>query len=126
MHRNGQFTGQNTFHAEIESEPMNLDDFVISSTGSFAGDSPSPSLEQHFQNHAVASAIPIKTREQDGSPAGIIMPASLPHAPHGSRRDAEFSYVPRRVRKTSVDERNVSFFFFFVEGYVRRDVSARY
>ncbi|EER29848.1 GATA family transcription factor [Coccidioides posadasii C735 delta SOWgp] len=89
------------------SDPMNVDDCLVFSRGSSTTFSPSPPVEQHAfeQNHAVASAIPIKTKEQDGSPAGIVMPASFPHAPQDDRRNTEFSYVPRRVRKTSVDER---------------------
>ncbi|EEP81176.1 nitrogen regulatory protein areA [Uncinocarpus reesii 1704] len=92
---------QNTGHSDL----MNIDDFVVSSVGSPAALSPSPPVGQLTHDHAIASAIPIKTKEQDGSPAGIIMPASFPHAPRDERRNAEFGYVPRRVRKTSVDER---------------------
>ncbi|WEW61392.1 Sodium- and chloride-dependent GABA transporter 1 [Emydomyces testavorans] len=93
---------------QAESDPMNLDDFVVNySTSSPAGLSPSPSMEQPVRNHAVASAIPIKAKEQVGSHAGIIMPASLPYPPQDDRRSTEFDYIPRRVRKTSVDERKV-------------------
>ncbi|KAI1941106.1 Sodium- and chloride-dependent GABA transporter 1 [Ophidiomyces ophidiicola] len=88
------------------SDPMNLDDLrFASSIGSPAAGSVSPAASAS-QNHAMTFAIPIKSRGQDESPAAIIMPASFPHPPQDDRRNTEFGYIPRRVRKTSVDERN--------------------
>jgi hypothetical protein len=67
--------------------------------------------------HAVTSAIPIKNRKDQssnhtGSLQAEMMPASFPHPPQDRRRETEFGYVQRRVRKTSVDERNVRLFPF--------------
>lgn len=96
------------------SDPMNLDDFIIpSSVGSPTGFSPPGPTgdDTSSSNHAVASAIPIKNiKEQDQTPAGIVMPASFPYPSQEQRRNNEFGYVQRRVRKTSVDERIVSLF----------------
>ncbi|KAK2746288.1 hypothetical protein FQN55_005716 [Onygenales sp. PD_40] len=95
--------------ALAESDPMNLDDFIVpSSIGSPSGLSPSPPAEAAGSNHAVASAIPIKARKDQQAPGpDNMMPASFPHPPQEHRRNNEFGYVQRRVRKTSVDERNV-------------------
>ncbi|KKZ66155.1 hypothetical protein EMCG_08111 [[Emmonsia] crescens] len=97
--------GNNT---PAESDPMNIDDFIVSSSiGSPSGLSPSPPAEAAGSSHAVASAIPIKSRKtQQSPPPDNFMPASFPHPPQHHRRNDEFGYVQRRVRKTSVDERN--------------------
>ncbi|PGH11569.1 hypothetical protein AJ79_04827 [Helicocarpus griseus UAMH5409] len=91
-----------------ESDAMNIDDFIVpSSIGSPSGLSPSPPVEAAGSSHAVASAIPIKSRkEKQALPTGEFLPASFPHPPQHHRRNDEFGYVQRRVRKTSVDERN--------------------
>lgn len=85
----------------LMSDPMHLDEFMSPSPGC----SPSSSTEPQVQSHAMTSAIPIKMKDQDVSPPGILMPASFPHPPQEDRRNSEFGYVQRRVRKTSVDER---------------------
>lgn len=90
---------------------MNLDDFIIpSSIGSPAGIPASPPVDKASTSaNAVASAIPIKARKDQQPPShGHLVPASLPQPPQDLRRNGEFSYVQRRVRKTSVDERKVS------------------
>ncbi|KAL1965229.1 hypothetical protein VTN77DRAFT_5983 [Rasamsonia byssochlamydoides] len=102
---------------------MNLDDFIIpSSIGSPAGVPTSPAADKSSaektsaeqtsaektssSSTAVASAIPIKGRkDQQPSSHGNLVPASLPYPPQDQRRNEEFGYVQRRVRKTSVDER---------------------
>ncbi|PGH13992.1 hypothetical protein AJ80_06132 [Polytolypa hystricis UAMH7299] len=92
------------------SDPMNLDDFIVpSSVGSPAGLPPSSPYEHAESSHAIASAIPIKARKDQEPPppsGGNIVPGSLPYPPQDHRRNSEFGYVQRRVRKTSVDERN--------------------
>ncbi|ODH34111.1 hypothetical protein ACO22_03188 [Paracoccidioides brasiliensis] len=91
-----------------ESDPMNLDDFIVpSSVYSPSGLSTSPPAEAASSSHAEASAIPIKSRnDQHLRPPGNFIPASFPHPPQHCRQNDEFGYVQRRVRKTSVDERN--------------------
>jgi GATA-binding protein len=82
-------------------DPMNLDDFII------PFDSPAehhshPPADRHFTATPTGS-IPIKSRKDhmvDSSAA-----ASFPHPPQDQRTNSEFGYVARRVRKTSVDER---------------------
>lgn len=90
---------------------MNLDDFILpSSVGSPAGisDSPPASDRAPTSTNAVASAIPIKMRKEAQTPSHHnLPPASVPHPLH-QRRNNEFEYVQKHVRKTSVDERRVS------------------
>ena len=56
---------------------------------------------------AVASAIPIKARKTMQEQHTIFPPASVPLPPLDRARRSEFDYVPRHVRKTSVDDRRV-------------------
>ncbi|KAL2819983.1 hypothetical protein BJX63DRAFT_418549 [Aspergillus granulosus] len=87
--------------AETIPDPMNLDDFIIPFSPS---DHPSPPTTKHPE--PTAGAIPIKARRDHHPPAEAThVPASFPHPPQDQRRNNEFGYVPRRVRKTSVDER---------------------
>ena len=77
--------------ASASADFMNLDEFIVpSSIGSPAG------IESL---HA--------TSDHNVSQAPLV-PASLPHPPQELRRNDEFGYVQRRVRKTSVDDRKVS------------------
>ncbi|PWY83543.1 nitrogen regulatory protein area [Aspergillus heteromorphus CBS 117.55] len=72
---------------DLSVDPMNLDDF-IATKGS----------------EATSAAIPIKSRkDQIAEPTPV--PASFPHPPQDQRKNSEFGYVPRRVRKTSIDDR---------------------
>lgn len=90
-------------------DPMNLDDFILpTSIASPAGLSPSPSGEKIASSeNAAASAIPI--RKQNQVEEGLhISRASAPAFPRPIRREDEFGYVQRHVRKTSIDERRVS------------------
>lgn len=84
-------------------DPMNLDDFIV------PFESPaehSHSLSPPPDQTQTASAIPIKNRGHHELPdADDAVPASFPHPPQDQRRNNEFGYVPRRVRKTSVDDR---------------------
>lgn len=92
-------------------DPMNLDDFIIpTSIGTPAGLSPSPSAEKmaHSAN-AVASAIPIRRQSQMSTQDDHMSRASAPVIPPNIRKETEFGYVQRHVRKTSIDERRVSF-----------------
>jgi GATA-binding protein len=93
---------------------MNLDDFIFSdniSTPAGLGSSPSPELSKKELDkscNAVASAIPIKMRKEASQ---FVVPQSVPVPHHNPRTNEEFNYIQRHVRKTSIDERRVSYFF---------------
>lgn len=95
-------SNSSTMNAEATPDPMNLDEFIVP-FDSPADFSAHPPTDRHVTATPTAS-IPIKARKDhpmmDSSAA-----ASFPHPPQDQRRDSEFGYVPRRVRKTSVDER---------------------
>jgi GATA-binding protein len=96
------------------SDAMNLDDFIFSdniSTPAGLGMSPSPELSKkdvEKTSNAVASAIPIKMRKESSQ---FTVPQSVPVPHHNPRSNEEFNYVQRHVRKTSIDERRVSYYF---------------
>ena len=102
-----------------QQDPMNLDDYIFSdniSTPAGLGMSPSPELTKKEteksnaeKSNAVASAIPIKMRKES---AQFAVPQSVPVPHHNPRHNEEFNYVQRHVRKTSIDERRVSCYFF--------------
>ncbi|CAG7927329.1 unnamed protein product [Penicillium olsonii] len=86
-------------HMETTPDPMNLDDFII------PFDSPADHSHQPTDRPFTAvpsGSIPIKSRK-DQAMMDLSVAASFPHPPHDP--NSEFGYVPRRVRKTSVDER---------------------
>ena len=84
-------------------DPMNLDDFIVP----FESPAEHPSLSPPADQTQTASAIPIKNNRghHELPDADDAVPASFPHPPQDQRRNNEFGYVPRRVRKTSVDDR---------------------
>lgn len=102
-----------------QQDPMNLDDYIFSdniSTPAGLGMSPSPEMTKKEaekssteKSNAVASAIPIKMRKES---AQFAVPQSVPVPHHIPRHNEEFNYVQRHVRKTSIDERRVSYCFF--------------
>lgn len=104
-------TDQNTVDT---SDAMNLDDYILSdsiSTPTGIATSPSPELtkkEIDRSSNSIASAIPIKMRKE--STQQFSVPQSVPVPHHAPRSNEEFNYVQRHVRKTSIDERRVSFF----------------
>jgi GATA-binding protein len=82
---------------------MNLDDFLVpNSIASPAGLSPSPSGEKMMNSSA---AIPIRKQVYNNEQAPHLSRTAPVPAP--IRRDPEFGYVQRHVRKTSIDERKV-------------------
>lgn len=92
----------NDMNIDTPSDPMNLDDFII----------PFDSPAEH-SSHLLADrnftatptgSIPIKSRKEHAM-MDTTAAASFPHPPVDQRNTSEFGYVPRRVRKTSVDER---------------------
>jgi GATA-binding protein len=89
---------------------------MVGSPGESSGLGHSPASDHHLSTsvHTSASAIPIKKeRERPGILGGSHgAPASAPQGHFDMREhEGEFGYVQRRVRKTSVDERRVSFLF---------------
>lgn len=101
-------------HAQAPHHPppdtMNLDDFIFpSSVGSPAGLSPEPSNEGAAPYNATAPAIPIrKPSAAHDHDLVALARASAPSVPPAVTREDDFAYVPRHVRKTSIDERRVS------------------
>jgi hypothetical protein len=91
-------------------DTMNLDDFIFpSSVGSPAGLSPEPSNDTPGPFHATAPAIAIRKPNSANDHDMSFAHASAPSVPPLINRENEFAYVPRHVRKTSIDERRVSF-----------------
>ncbi|EED15341.1 GATA transcriptional activator AreA [Talaromyces stipitatus ATCC 10500] len=100
----------NAASTSASADFMNLDEFIVpSSIGSPSGIETLPATTDHntaTQPHSVApSGIPIKGRKDQNLSHGPLIPASLPQPSQDLRRNDEFGYVQRRVRKTSVDER---------------------
>lgn len=106
-----------------KQETMNLDDFILpTSVASPAGGiAPSPAADQ--SDNAMASAIPIRRdgRSQDDS---HLARASAPSVPPTINHTDEFGYVQRHVRKTSIDERRVSFSCLFNCGARSNNITA--
>ena len=76
-------------------DSMNIDDFIIPIESPADRSSPGPR----------PNGIPIKSRkDREQLDAATTVPTSLNH-PLEEQRRSEFDYVPRRVRKTSIDER---------------------
>jgi hypothetical protein len=87
---------------------------MVGSPGEGLSPAASDNLPPPTSAHASASAIPIKKeRERPAVVGGSLgAPASAPQNHFDMREhEGEFAYVQRRVRKTSVDERRVSFPF---------------
>ncbi|MCJ1387423.1 hypothetical protein MMC18_000266 [Xylographa bjoerkii] len=94
------------------SDPMNLDDFIFSTSIASPSDpSPSPPhLTTSTSANTVASAIPIKSRKGVQDQSHSTFPAaSVPVPPHDHQRAHEFDYIRRHVRKTSIDDRKASY-----------------
>ncbi|KAH7556448.1 hypothetical protein J3E72DRAFT_33220 [Bipolaris maydis] len=87
-------------------DAMNLDDFIFpSSVGSPAGLSPPGSNEDAAPFIATAPAIPIRKPHLASDHNLSLARASAPSVPPAISKEDEFGYVPRHVRKTSIDER---------------------
>lgn len=109
--------------ADQHADLMNLDDFIVpTSVASPTAITPhsatttqaAPALNTNQQ----AAPVPINTKEKPqvqippaAATAALSHPAppasSVPKSSIPGNRSGEFDYVPRRVRKTSVDERRV-------------------
>lgn len=87
---------------------MCMDDLIVpNSVSSPAGLSRSPSVDRTQSSRTVtASAIPIRKARELQDAEFPLLRASAPLGQFKPNvREGEFDYVPRRVRKTSVDER---------------------
>lgn len=112
---------KSTQQAALHSNPdaMNIDDFIFSEdaatpAGISLSPQPASKLDDDFQRPAAAHAIPIKSRKdqaqhqhQHQQQQHQFVPQSVPEPPH--HQNTEFNYVKRHPRKTSIDERRVSF-----------------
>lgn len=93
---------------------MNIDDFIVpTSVGTPAGISPTASaldIDLSSIPAAHTSGIAINKRQQQIQAEELpLSRASAPSQPAFQQSKAsEFEYVPRHVRKTSIDERRVS------------------
>lgn len=88
---------------------MSLDDFIVPhSVGSPTGLSPPLSTDHLSSDHAVAPAIAIK-RDSKGAADDLLSRSAAASVPPHALRQDEFDYVQKHVRKTSIDERRVSF-----------------
>jgi hypothetical protein len=92
----------------IPSDPMNLDDFLVpTSMGSPAG-LPTPSSTETsgpvHQANIQANGIPINTKQKPNVQTSNVPAASVPKSA-GPVQHAGFDGIPKRVRKTSIDER---------------------
>ncbi|KAK3066729.1 Sodium- and chloride-dependent GABA transporter 1, partial [Teratosphaeriaceae sp. CCFEE 6253] len=95
-----------------QEDHMNLDEFIVpSSIGTPAGVSPAPTSAagdlENSSSTTTLSAIPIKQQQRIQAEELSLARASAPSVPplEQNRTNQEFSYVQRRVRKTSIDER---------------------
>ncbi|KAF7588608.1 hypothetical protein BBP40_005468 [Aspergillus hancockii] len=86
---------------DLAADPMNLDDFIVPFESPSEHTSP-PSTK--VTDSKTSAAIPIKSRK-DQLRESTPVPASFHHPAQDHRKNSEFGYVPRRVRKTSIDER---------------------
>lgn len=86
------------------SDPMNIDDFIIP-IESPAERPMSPPTDNRMASSTNPVAIPVKPRKEQSLDAATTVPASFHHPLQDQRRNKEFGYVQRRVRKTSIDER---------------------
>lgn len=105
-----------------QPEPMNLDDFIYADGMGTPVDysSPQPLSKQLDDcrsglgaHQTLTSAIPIKSRRDSAAQMqqqDQFVPQSVPFPPqHQQKTRDEFNYLPRHTRKTSIDERRVSF-----------------
>jgi GATA-binding protein len=101
LHLSDQVSNSTTMNHDATPDPMNLDDFIVP-FDSPADYSSHPHADRHFT--ATPTGIPIKARK-DHAMTDSSVAASFGHPPQEQRKNSEFGYVPRRVRKTSIDER---------------------
>lgn len=83
------------------TDQMNIDDFVFSEeAGTPAG------IEEAFQEDTQDQGIPIKARKDQTNQSESFVPTSVPQQ---REMTDEFGYIKRHQRKTSIDDRRVSY-----------------
>ncbi|KAJ5101183.1 Protein of unknown function DUF1752 [Penicillium angulare] len=92
-----------SMNLDATPDPMNLDDFIVPFDSPADYSSHHAAADRQFTATPTAS-IPIKSRK-DQPTGDSAVAASFPNPPQEQRKNGEFGYVARRVRKTSVDER---------------------
>lgn len=91
--------------SDQRNDSMNLDDFIVSSSMASPTAAMTETSMDHVGEQIHPAAVPIARRnKQVAAPA-----ASMPKHMHAKKNAGEFDYVQRRVRKTSIDDRSVSF-----------------
>lgn len=83
----------------------NLDDFLISDDFALPQQEPRRRVDEK-SNQSITTAIPINKSRREPKQHTFV-PQSVPVPAHRHRVQDEFGYVPRHVRKTSIDDRQV-------------------
>ncbi|EGX95327.1 Nitrogen regulatory protein areA [Cordyceps militaris CM01] len=87
------------------SDQMNIDEFIFPEQTGSPSVFGSPQMSSSI-SAAQPSGIPIHQQPRGDGLGTAFVPQSVPDAPHLQQRDnSEFNYVQRRVRKTSIDDR---------------------
>lgn len=103
----------NAATAAQNPDQMNIDEFIFpEQTGSpSAFASPQMPGTASTATAAQPSGMPIQQQPRSEGLGSAFVPQSVPDAPHLQHRgNSEFNYVQRHVRKTSIDERQVSLY----------------
>ncbi|OAQ96478.1 hypothetical protein LLEC1_07281 [Akanthomyces lecanii] len=91
---------------------MNIDEFIFPEQAGSPSAFASPRMPSTASTATAGqpSSIPIQQQPRSEGLGSAFVPQSVPDAPHHQHRgNSEFNYVQRRVRKTSIDERQVRF-----------------
>lgn len=93
-------------------DQMNIDEFIFPEQAASPSAFASPQMPSSASTATAGqtSSIAIQQQPRSEGLGSAFVPQSVPDAPHHQRRgNSEFNYVQRRVRKTSIDERQVRF-----------------
>ena len=94
--------------ADTPNDPMNLDDFIVPNSVASPAGILTPSSTDNASSvnfaHPGSTSRHAKAKPQLHIPSQLP-PSSLPKSSVAPNRAADFDYVRKRVRKTSIDER---------------------
>ena len=93
------------------NDPMNLDDFIVPSSVASPAGILTPASTETMPSIGTSHeyAMPSKSKPKPNVHIPQSLPASsVPKSSIPPHRSSEFDYVPKRVRKTSIDERRSS------------------
>ena len=93
------------------NDPMNLDDFIVPSSVASPAGILTPASTETMPSIGTTHecAMPSKSKPKPNVHIPQSLPASsVPKSSIPPHRSSEFDYVPKRVRKTSIDERRSS------------------